>query len=118
VRIPHWVAPRHLRVEVNGQPVACDWTGRYLNFAGLAPGDNVVLVFPIGESAGSYTVAAHTPWERTYTCTFRGSTLVDISPRDESPTSYPLYRRDHMRADAAPMKEVARFVPERIITQW
>jgi len=85
---------------------------------GLAPGDNVVLTFPISESAGTYPVAAHTPWERTYTCTFRGSTLVDISPRDESPTSYPQCQRTHMRADAAPLKEVTRFVPERAIINW
>jgi len=85
---------------------------------GLAPGDNVVLTFAITQSAGSYTVAAHTPWERTYTCTFRASMLVDISPRDESPTSYPQYQRDHMLADAAPLKEVTRFVPDRVITRW
>jgi len=57
---------------------------------------------------------------------FRGSTLVDIAPRDTSPTGYPLYLRDHLRASPsaplrasqAPMKGVTRFVPNRIITNW
>ena len=40
------------------------------------------------------------------------------SPRDTSPTSYPLYQREHMRAAQAPMKDVERFVPERIVTSW
>jgi len=118
VRIPHWVDVRELRATVNGKPADLDWTGRYLEFGGLAARDTIELTFPVKESAGTYTVAAHTPWETTYSCTFRGSTLVGISPRDTAPTSVPLYRRDHMRADAAPLKEVTRFVPRRIVANW
>jgi len=118
VRIPHWVDARELRATVNGKPADLDWTGRYLEFSGLAAGDAIELAFPVKESAGTYTVAAHTPWETTYSCEFRGSTLVDIAPRDTSPTKYPLYLRDHLRTTAAPMKDVTRFVPNRIITNW
>jgi hypothetical protein len=46
------------------------------------------------------------------------SSWIDIAPRDTSPTKYPLYLRDHLRAGQAPMKDVTRFVPERIITNW
>jgi hypothetical protein len=47
-----------------------------------------------------------------------GSTLVDISPRDESPTSYPIYLREEMKTDRANVKEVKRFVPDRIVRGW
>jgi len=43
---------------------------------------------------------------------------VDITPRDTSPTSYPLYQREHLRADKAPLKKITRFVPDRIIANW
>ena len=43
---------------------------------------------------------------------------MDISPRDEDPTTYPFYLRDHMRQDTAPMKSVTRFVPDRTILHW
>ena len=56
--------------------------------------------------------------EQRYTCTFRGSTLVDIDPRDERPASYPLYRRSHLRRDDAPMKDATGFVPRKHIVRW
>jgi hypothetical protein len=87
-------------------------------FGGLKPLDVITLRFPVGEATARYTVNAQTDHARTYTCTFRGSTLVDISPRDTSPTSYPLYLRDHLRADQAPMKHVTRFVADRVVADW
>jgi hypothetical protein len=39
---------------------------------------------------------------------------VDIAPRDEA-AGYPIYRRDHMKADRAPMKTVTRFSSPRVI---
>ena len=49
-----------------------------------------------------------------YTCTFRGNTLVDIHPRQEG-LGYPLYRRERFRQTAAPMVEVTRSVPGKLI---
>jgi DUF1680 family protein len=118
VRIPFWVNRRELRAKVSSRPVALDWIGRYLIFDDLRPGDLLALQFPVRETTAHYTVNAQTPHERTYACTFRGSTLVDMSPRDESPTSYSLYQRESLRHQGAPLKEVTRFVPDRIITQW
>jgi len=43
---------------------------------------------------------------------------MDISPRDTSPTSVPLYQREHLNREKAPVKEVTRFVSERIIADW
>lgn len=70
-------------------------------------------------------------WENGCTLGMRGNTLVDISPREDRPRStkvfmddgaiypcvagYPLYQRDHMKADKAPTKSVERYVAPRVI---
>ena len=94
------------------------WTGNYLLFEGLGRNDVVTLTFPVRETTARYTVNARTAAEQVYTCTFRGSTLVDISPRDKSPTSYPLYDRENLRKDKAPTKTVERFLPAKAIASW
>ena len=118
VRIPWWVNRRDVQADVSGKAVTLERLGNRLLFDDLKPGDVTTLRFPIRETTARYTVNAHTPQEQLYTCTFRGSTLVDISPRDDSPTSYPFYLRDHLRQGAAPMKTVERFVPDRVIRRW
>jgi hypothetical protein len=118
VRIPSWVGRRELRADVSGKEAALDWIGNRVIFAGLQPADVITLRFPVRETTARYTVNAQTDKQQVYTCTFRGSTLVDISPRDTSPTSYPLYQREHLRADKAPLKKITRFVPDRIIANW
>lgn len=80
--------------------------------------DKINIEFPIRETTSSYTVCSGTRDEKTYTCTFRGSTLVDIAPRDDSPDSYPLYLRNHMRKNKSPMKKKQRFVSDKLITRW
>jgi hypothetical protein len=118
IRIPSWVDVRQLRAEVSGVPCELDWTGRYVNFEGLQAGAAITLTFPVVEKELRYTVNAHTQWEQEYTCLFRGSTLVDISPRDNAATSYPLYQRSHMRASEAPIRQVERFVANRLVHNW
>lgn len=118
VRIPHWVSRREVRAETSGAPRALDWVGNYVLFDDLRPGDILTLTFPITEAVARYTVNAHSAAEQVYTCTFRGSTLVDISPRGESPTSYPFYLRDQMRKGPAPMKTVGRFVAKGTVLLW
>ena len=118
VRMPHWVRRPEVRADVAGVARGLSWVGNRVVFDDLAPEDTVTLTFPVEETTASYTVAARTAMEQTYACTFRGSTLVDISPRDEAPTSYPIYLRDHLRGDEAPMRKVERFVADRTITHW
>ena len=83
----------------------------------LKPADVITLRFPVVEETVSYTALARA-WrvETVYKCTFRDNTLVDISPRDDSPTNYPLYLRDHLRrAGPAPMKTVTRFAARPLV---
>ncbi len=125
VRLASWIPRSELQTRVNGTAREGVRLGNYMLLDELKPGDTIALSFPVQESVATYTGNAHRPGgssskvrETQYRCTFRGSTIVDVSPRDEDPTTYPFYRRDHMRQDAAPMKRVTRFVPERTIVNW
>ena len=89
-----------------------------MQFDALRPGDSVTLTFPVRETEGHYTVNAHTAKEQTCACVFRAGTLVDITPRDEALTSYPLYRRSHLRKDTVPSRHARLFVPARLIRDW
>ncbi|RKZ71144.1 MAG: hypothetical protein DRQ57_19050, partial [Gammaproteobacteria bacterium] len=115
VRIPYWVNRKDIRANVSGHDTELDWLGNNLVFEELKPNDVITLTFPVKETTSSYTINAHSPDEKVYTCDFRGSTCVGISPRDESETSYPFYQRDHMRKDKAPMKTKTRFVADKTI---
>ena len=112
--------------------VICDAAGFHI---GLRKKDVLTLEFPMVEETVEYTVAdgecsnplpegVHWvadpgPYElpRTrYTCYFKGNTLVDITPRQErrwlrlGKHPYPIYPRDHYKANKAPMKKVTRYV--------
>jgi hypothetical protein len=118
VHVPFWVPRRELGLRVDTEVRPLRWAGSFILVDDLKPGDEVLLEFPLREERASYTAASGTKDETTYRCTFRGGTLVDISPRDDSPTSYPLYLREHTRRDQAPVRTVTRFVATRRLGQW
>ncbi len=118
VRIPYWVRHEGLEVRVNGTAAGPDWIGNRILLESLEPGDTVSLEFPVVEQTLAYTANAHSPSEQVYHLSLRGSTVVDISPRDESPTSYPMYLREHLKAKQAPMKTALRFVADQIVSGW
>lgn len=80
--VPKWADRRELRCRVNQTEIARHWAGNYLLITDLAPRDLVVVEFPVVETVEKYTDLTY---QRTYTCTFRGNTLMDISPRAERP---------------------------------
>jgi len=118
VRIPSWVDRTAIQADVDGNVRPCEWVGNYLVFDDLESGSRINIRFPITQTTSSYTVNARTDDQQKYTCTFRGNTLVDIQPRDNAATSYPLYLRDHLRTGEAPLRKAARFVPEKLISRW
>ena len=132
VRVPRWVGPGVVRWRVNGDVVSAEREGRYGVVEGLKPGDEVRMEFPVVGEVARYRIEGSiegSRWEsKEYRCEFRGSTLVDIWPRDETlerdhryigdPTAYgtiPIYLRDHLKRDQAPMKRVTRFVSPRVL---
>ena len=118
VRVPAWVDKRALRFEAGKLPTEPYWVGRHLIFESPQAGAAITLTFPVPVQTATYTVNARTPQEQQYTCEFRGSTLVDIAPRNEAATSYPLYQRSHMRTSTTPFRKVQRFVAARTVHGW
>ncbi len=111
VRIPRWVDREAIQTRVNGKSAATSWIGNYLVADGLRPNDVIVLDFPVVERVAKYTMA----FDRNYTFQFKGSTVVDVSPRDTNPTGYPVYLRDQFQQQKAPMKNVAQYVAPVIL---
>ncbi len=123
VRIPVWVDRSKLQASVNGTDRKLSYVGSYVVFDDMKKGDKLQLDFPVAEETVRLT--AHSGKGRegqkpytTYTITFRGNTVVDISPRNESPNVYPLYLRDHMKAKKTPMKTKTRFVADKKTLNW
>jgi hypothetical protein len=110
IRIPGWVDRAHLCCRLGERTITPFWVGSHIVFAGLRPGDEVSVECPVPEEEATYTANG-----TRYACTFRGSTLVDIAPRNAPPASYPIYRREHQRTGKAPAKATTRFVTDRLI---
>tara|TARA_B100000809_G_scaffold255608_1_gene294391 strand:- start:298 stop:1053 length:756 start_codon:yes stop_codon:yes gene_type:complete len=125
VRMPLWVDRKALRCEVNGQKVPLRWLGRQLQIEALRPKDTITITFPMVETTEKHTERTY---NTTYTCRFKGNTLIDISPRPQEfslkrissddgrftelnkEMAYPLYQRAHLNANTAPIKTVIRYV--------
>jgi hypothetical protein len=120
VRPSSWIERRTLRCDVDGVDRQPDRIGNYLVFDDLQPGAVLTLQFPVPEQTAEYTwMARHWRSEARVRCTFRGSTLVDISPREEALGGYPIYQRDRLKtAGPAPVREVERYVSDRRVVHW
>jgi hypothetical protein len=122
VRMPLWVDRRQVRCRLNGTPRGFTWIANRARMDGLSPGDEVVFTFPVNEETVRYSSVTRQQWTSdpresvnppgstvTYTCTFRGNTLVDFSPRPDG-RWYRNYRRDHCKEGKAPLRDTTRFV--------
>ena len=112
VRIPYAVDKAAVRCQLNEAEASSSWLGNYLMLAGLAQTDVITIEFPLVVTTETYRLG-----DTRYTCDFKGNTLIDVSPRDQRPTVYPIYVRDHYKADQAPMKTVERYVSQLVI-RW
>jgi hypothetical protein len=114
VRLPYWIQRESVKCRVDGKPARPQSVGRYLIFENLHPesavGKEIALEFGVPGSVEKHTMAG-----KQYTLTFRGSTLVDISPRSTDPAKWQYYRREEMRAGKAVMHGVRRFVADKML---
>ena len=127
--MPMWVDRKEVRFRVNQSGDRINqWAGRYLVIDGLTPNDIITIEFHLVKTTEQHTEPSY---DITYTCEFKGNTLIDISPRTDRPariidssddgslfevrTGYPIYLRDFYKKDLAPVKTVERFVAQRII---
>jgi hypothetical protein len=127
LRIARWVDRKAIATQCGGQPAKPYWVGQYLVFENLKPRDMLTITFPVVETTETYTLKwkqdefwkestnpgstwQPAPHPAVYSCTFRGNTLVNISPRDQG-TGYPLYQRDALQhVTETPFKKVSRYI--------
>jgi len=119
VRIPGWVDADKVQCRIeqpglngadNTRPVTPSRVGSRLVFTDLKGNENIILEFPVPTWSDRYTVAG-----KKYSITFKGSTVVDISPRDEG-NYYQLYLdRAKYLGKTTPMIKKQRFASETII---
>ena len=110
IRIPVWVEEDKVRCFLNDQPVQPPRAGGYWMVQDLEQGDVIRLEFPVPERTDPYTFAG-----KEYTVSFRGSTVVDISPHPEDSDKYAIYMREGLKASQAPMRQIRRFVADKLI---
>ncbi len=126
VRVPRWVDRAAVKVETRGRTLTPSWLNRYLLLGAINAGDVITITFPMVTTTEKYSLK----WRQTefwqecslprpswsndrptvYAMTFKGNTLVDVSPRDRG-KGIPLYRRNALRdGTKAPMRTLTRFV--------
>jgi hypothetical protein len=110
VRIPYWLDRANLAVEVDGRPVLSQYNGNRLVVPNLKPDSLAMLTFPVPRSTEKYSVGG-----RQYTLELKGSTVVDVTPRSDSPDVYQYYRRTELARSSTPTKQVTRFVADKIL---
>ena len=102
VRIPEWTDRGRVVCDVNGAKREIIWSGNYIEVDKLKNGDVVTIEFPMVEKTLFHVIG-----DICYRLTIKGNTVVDMDPPGGS---YPLYQRDHYKANKAPMKKITRFV--------
>ena len=127
VRLPGWASRSLLRCTVDGNDVQPDWIGNRAVFTGLRGEEELALVVPVAVENSRYTLANLNQRERggpdEYDCQFRGNTLIGLGEAEAHPGGrelawYRTFRRDHMRAADAPMKEATTYVHPEKVVRW
>jgi hypothetical protein len=110
IRIPGWVDIDRVQSFVNDQASHSVQVGHSLLFQKMAPKDQIRLEFPIEERTDRHII-----YGKVITVTYRASTVIGIAPQDPDPKKYRLYDRETLRGHKAPMKQVTRFVADKLI---
>jgi DUF1680 family protein len=110
VRIPGWTDHTKVTCKVNGKDRRYSWSGNYVEINGLKPGDLAAIEYPMKTETIFRVIGA----DQVYKLDIKGYTVVDIDPKG---TICPLYQRDYLKQDKAPMKQVGRFVSRENL-QW
>ena len=125
MRIPRWVDRSAVKVEAGGQTLTSPWLNRYLLVGSINAGDVITITFPMVTTTEKYSLK----WRQTefwqecslprpswsndhptvYTMTFKGNTLVDVSPRD-SGEGIPFIGAMPCDGTESPMRTVTWFV--------
>ena len=127
VRIPGWASRSQLRCRLNGVDVEPDWIANHAVFRGLTPGDELQLETPVVTEITRYTLANLNHRRRRgpdqYECEFRGNTVISVGDPEAHPGGqtlewYRLFRREQMRAERTPMKEMPAYAHPGDTIRW
>jgi len=110
VRIPYWANLSDVTCSVGQNKTAFQKSGSRIIITGIKPNDDITIKFSLHKTEERYFIH-----DKTYTVKFKGSTVVDITPRDEDAAMYPLYKRDNMMSDKTPIHNITRFVPSKLV---
>lgn len=130
VRLPVWVTPSDVQVSQGDQQHPFTWMGRYVRLDDLQPGGEICVTFLMAQYEETHTLKWKQGdfWQESndpgpqwtadeppahYRFSFRGNTVVAVQPRDEG-LGFPLYDRDALLKDEAPMHRVQRFIAPRL----
>jgi hypothetical protein len=123
VRIPLWVRRSALRCTLRDQELTPAWFGSYLRVKDLRPGDVLTIEFPVGETTEEWH-AHEIRWPgrvqgelTTYTCRFRGNTLVEIDPPLGPNVLLYAARRQLYARPTAPIRKATRYVAP-LVLDW
>lgn len=128
LRMPLWVDKKTVKCKLNDRVISFEWHNNYIVMDHLKNGDTVCVEFPVAETTEKWTEKSY---DTTYTCRFKGNTLIDISPRNFKPLwhhtnlddgtffpinkGYPIYRREHYKSTIAPIKTKRCYIPREIV---
>jgi hypothetical protein len=131
VRIPSWVDRREISCTAAGAKLPFAWAGNFLVLSGLAGNETITIGFPMVETVETYYLVPRDVgprwWEHkdklpTYVLHMKGNTCIkaEFPNRDKftklAPV-YPIFQRDHFKANKAPMKKVTRYVHSKVV-EW
>ena len=110
IRIPEWVIPEEVKVEVDGEARTVSFDGRYAQTGKVNKGQAVVMTFPISERTEKRTIEGF-----DYTFIIRGNDVVSVSPQGKY---CPMYQRGHYRTGKTLYNKVTRFISDEEYEWW
>lgn len=112
VRIPSWVEKDKVNVYVENKEFTPVWDANkeYIKVDSLQRDEKVTIIFPMKKRKEQVQAG-----EQKYTLSWRGNTVVSISPAGEI---YPLYTRGAMDTDMVPFEERTGIYRGKQEVQW
>ena len=129
VRIPAWVDRKELSFRIGKLKLKYFWVGNYATLTGLNGKEEITIDFPMVETVETCYLLTRDVgpkwWEHTdslpeYIFHLKGNTCVKVEFPNRSKFTdveplYPVFQRDHYRANKAPMKKITRYIAPRLI---
>jgi hypothetical protein len=133
IRKPGWASARSIRCQIDGRDVQPKWIGNRMLFGALKGNELITLECPLELETSEYTlVNISSPMEsmERYKIDFKGPTALKVERLTEGKLNsdyyrgqedhewYRIFRREHLRADRAPMVPSPGYVHGERLIRW